>query len=224
MKRRGGTAIGELHPAQDHLARNFSELVSSRPFVAKNHAKDYRRRMALGDIEHRGDLALLHAMPPPGPRPPAAPPSASGELHRAGWIWPRAGSRRSAPQGRGEKLDNRAVRIRTDVTESKRRARQQCEKINFLAETPNFLKAFEIIGPPDSRSVSRTAGLYKIYRRPLYQRLSGKIMPEHGQRRFWLGPRADDFRSPYRRLGQPGPALPFPRHAAWSDTEGQPRS
>ncbi len=47
-----GTAVGQLHPAQDHLAGVVEAVV----------AENRRGRMSLGDIEHRGDLALLHAM------------------------------------------------------------------------------------------------------------------------------------------------------------------
>ena len=47
-----GAAVGQLHPAQDH----FPGIVE--PVVAENS----RGRMSLGDIEHRRDLALLHAV------------------------------------------------------------------------------------------------------------------------------------------------------------------
>ena len=47
-----GAAIGQLHPAQDHLTGIVEPVV----------AEDGGRRMALRNIEHRGDLALLHAV------------------------------------------------------------------------------------------------------------------------------------------------------------------
>jgi len=53
-----GTAIGQLHPAQDHLAGIFSARV-----VKAVVAQDQSRRMTLGHVEHRSDLALLHAVP-----------------------------------------------------------------------------------------------------------------------------------------------------------------
>ncbi|OIQ64841.1 hypothetical protein GALL_536060 [mine drainage metagenome] len=53
-----GTAIGQLHAAQDHFTGIFRTRVLE-PVVAENHG----RGMPLRDIEHRGDLALLRAMP-----------------------------------------------------------------------------------------------------------------------------------------------------------------
>ena len=47
-----GAAVGQLHPAQDHLAGIVEAVV----------AEDRRGRMALRHVEHRGDLALLHAV------------------------------------------------------------------------------------------------------------------------------------------------------------------
>ena len=47
-----GTAVGKLHAAQDH----FPGIVE--PVVAEDH----RGRMALRDIEHRGDLPLFDAV------------------------------------------------------------------------------------------------------------------------------------------------------------------
>ena len=48
-----GAAVGQLHPAQDHLTGILKAVV----------AEDHRGRMALWNIEHRGDLALFDAMP-----------------------------------------------------------------------------------------------------------------------------------------------------------------
>ena len=53
-----GAAVGQLHAAQDHFTGIFRTRIVE-PVVAEDH----RRRMALRDIEHRGDLALLGAMP-----------------------------------------------------------------------------------------------------------------------------------------------------------------
>ena len=49
-----GAAVGELHAAQDHLAVS----IVSRPLSARIFAG----RMALGHVEHGGDLALLGAV------------------------------------------------------------------------------------------------------------------------------------------------------------------
>ena len=48
-----GAAVGQLHPAQDHLAVSIVEAVVG---------EDRRRRMPLRHVEHRGDLALLGAV------------------------------------------------------------------------------------------------------------------------------------------------------------------
>jgi hypothetical protein len=53
-----GTAVGQLDAAQDHLARIFRTRILE-PVVAE----DLRGRMPLRHVEHRGDLALLDAMP-----------------------------------------------------------------------------------------------------------------------------------------------------------------
>ncbi len=47
-----GTAVGKLHPAQDHLTGIVEPVV----------AEDRLGRMTLGDIEHRGDLPLFDAV------------------------------------------------------------------------------------------------------------------------------------------------------------------
>ncbi len=52
-----GTAIGQLDPAQDHLAGIFRARI-----VEAVVGEDRRGRMPPGDVEHRGDLALLHAV------------------------------------------------------------------------------------------------------------------------------------------------------------------
>ena len=52
-----GAPVGQLHPAQDHLARILRTRVVE-PVVLEN----FRGRMCLRYIEYRGDLALLHAV------------------------------------------------------------------------------------------------------------------------------------------------------------------
>ena len=47
-----GTAVGKLHPAQDHLTG----------IVEAVFGKYFRGRMALGHVEAGGDLPLLHAV------------------------------------------------------------------------------------------------------------------------------------------------------------------
>jgi hypothetical protein len=67
-----GAAIGELHAAQDHFA------VIVEPVVAEDAAAGW----PFGDVEHRGDLALLHAVADQAasPRPPSASAKASSRM------------------------------------------------------------------------------------------------------------------------------------------------